>query len=331
MEKNLFIGIDISKLVMDATVLISSGEHHHSQFKNTKAGFNQLLRWARKFNPDGACELIFGFEDTGVYSIGIGRFLSGLKLKFVSENAYRIRRSMGILRGKDDKADSLLIARYLKRNLDELSFGEAASDLLLELGQLSSQRERLLKEKSAHQARIKEFKVLESHLDMKFLLKIEIEMVKLLDRKLKEVQAEISNRIKAQKELQEKKDLLCSVPGVGEQIASQMLIATRGFTRFSQWRKFSCYAGLAPFQHTSGTSVRGRTKVSKIANKKIKALLTMGALTSIRANNEYRQYYDRKTAEGKHPMAVLNAIKNKIVSRMFAVIEKNKPYVCLQV
>lgn len=330
MEKNLFIGIDISKLVIDATALLPGNEHHHSQFKNSKAGFSQLLKWVRKLNPNDAFELLFGFEDTGVYSIGIGKFLSGLKLKFVSENAYRIRHSMGILRGKNDKADSLLIARYLKRNLDELSFGEAASDLMLELGQLSSQRDRLLKEKSAHQARIKEFKALEGYLDMKFLLKVETEMVKLLDKKLKEVQAEISSRIKAEKELQEKKELLCSVPGVGEQIANQMLVITRGFTRFSQWRKFSCYAGLAPFQHASGTSVRGRTKVSKIANKKIKALLTMGALTSIKANNEYRKYYDRKTAEGKHPMAVLNAIKNKIVSRMFAVIERKTPYVCLQ-
>ncbi|MFC6998798.1 transposase [Rufibacter roseus] len=330
MQKKLFIGIDISKLVMDATVLFPDGRHDHHQFKNSRAGFNQLLRWVRRLSSKEAYELIFGFEDTGVYSIGIGRFLSGLKLRFVSENAYRIRRSMGIQRGKDDKADSLLIARYLKRNLEELSFGQAAPDLLLELGQLSSQRERLLKERAAHKTRIKELKVLEGCLDMRFLLRIEADMVRLLDKKLREVEEEIGKRIKAQEGLQEKKELLCSVPGVGEQIANQMLIITRGFTRFPDWRKFSCYAGLAPFKHTSGTSVRGRTKVSKIANKKIKALLTMGALTSIKSKNEYRQYYERKTAEGKHPMAVLNAIKNKIVSRMFAVIERNTPYVCLQ-
>ncbi|MFD1758017.1 transposase, partial [Rufibacter sediminis] len=226
--------------------------------------------------------------------------------------AYRIRRSMGIVRGKDDQADSLMIARYLKRNLDELKFGHAAPDLLLELQQLSSQRERLLKEKSAHKTRIKEMRVLEGCLDMRFLLKVEKEMVALLDRKLREVQAEINRRIAAQRELREQKELLCSVPGVGEQTANQMLVLTRGFTRFPCWRKFSCYAGLAPFRYSSGTSVKGRTKVSKIANKKIKALLTMGALTSIKAGNEYRSYYERKTAEGKHPMAVLNAIKNKI-------------------
>jgi len=123
-------------------------------------------------------------------------------------------------------------------------------------------------------------------------------MVKLLDKKLKELETEISKRIKAEKQLHEKKDLLCSVPGVGEQIANQMLIITRGFTMFSEWRKFSCYAGLAPFKHCSGTSIKGRTKVSKIANKKIKALLTMGALTSIKAGNEYRKYYDKKPQKG---------------------------------
>lgn len=330
MEKNLFIGIDVSKLVLDATALFPNNEYVHSQFKNSNTGFRQLLKWVGKLRPGESLGLVFGFEDTGVYSIGLGRFLSELKLRYVSENAYRIRRSMGIVRGKDDQSDSLMIARYLKRNLDELKFSEAAPDLLLELGQLSSQRERLLKERSAHKARIKEMRVLENCLDLRFLLKIEKEMVALLDKKLREVQAEINRRIEAQRELREKKELLRTVPGVGEQTANQMLILSRGFTRFPGWRQFSCYAGLAPFRYSSGTSVRGRTKVSKIANKKIKALLTMGALTSIKAGNEYRKYYDRKTAEGKHPMAVLNAIKNKIVSRMFAVIERNTPYVCLQ-
>ncbi|WP_181304935.1 IS110 family transposase [Rufibacter sp. XAAS-G3-1] len=331
MEKNLFIGIDVSKLTLDATALFPDNGHCHSQFKNTKAGFGQLARWAAKLCPGPDHGLILGFEDTGVYSVGLGRFLSEKGLRFVSENAYRIRRSMGIVRGKDDQADPLMIARYLKRNLDELTFGQAAPCLLLELGQLSSQRERLLKEKSAHKTRIKELKVLEGCLDMRFLLKVEKEMVALLDKKLKEVQAEINRRIAERQELREKKELLCTVPGVGEQTANQMLVLTRGFTRFPCWRKFSCYAGLAPFRYSSGTSVKGRTKVSKIANKKIKALLTMGALTSIKAGNEYRKYYERKTAEGKHPMAVLNAIKNKIVSRMFAVIQRNTPYVCLQV
>ncbi len=303
-------------MVLDATALFPDNGHCHSQFKNTKAGFGQLVRWAAKLSPDHG--LILGFEDTGVYSVGLGRFLSGKGLRFVSESAYRIRRPVGVVRGKDDQAGSLMIARYLKRNLDELTFGQAAPGLLLELGQLSSQRERLLKEKSAHKTRIKELKVLGGCLDVRFLLRIEKEMVALLDRKLKEVQAEMNRRVAERRELREKKELLCTVPGVGGQTANQMLVLTRGFTRFPCWRKFPCYAGLAPFRYSSGTSVRGRTRVSKIANKKIKALLTMGALTSIKAGNEYRKYYDRKTAEGKHPMAALNAIKNKIVSRMFA-------------
>ncbi|WP_066833382.1 IS110 family transposase [Rufibacter ruber] len=232
MEKNLSVGIDVSKLVLDATVLFPNGDHAHQQFKNNKVGFGQLLRWVGKFNAYATCGAVFGFEDTGVYSVGLGRFLSELKLKYVSENACRIRRSMGTVRGKDDKADSLLIARYLKRNLEELSFNGAAPDLLLELRQLFSQRELLLKEKSAHKARIRELKVLGRCLDVRFPLRIEKEMVCLLDRKLKEVQAEINRLIEAQRELREKKGLLCSVPGVGEQTATQMLILTRGFTRF---------------------------------------------------------------------------------------------------
>jgi transposase len=96
---------------------------------------------------------------------------------------------------------------------------------------------------------------------------------------------------------------------------------------FKNWRKFACYCGVAPFEYKSGSSIKGRTRVSHLANKKIKALLNMAALTAKKNDMEMRAYYDKKVKEGKNKMLVLNSIRCKIISRAFAVIQRNTPFV----
>ena len=96
------------------------------------------------------------------------------------------------------------------------------------------------------------------------------------------------------------------------------------------WRKLACYCGVAPFKHQSGSSIKGKTKVSHIANKKMKSLLNMAALSAKRNDIEIKEYYERKVEEGKNKMSVLNAIRCKIISRAFAVIERETPFVNIQ-
>ena len=123
-------------------------------------------------------------------------------------------------------------------------------------------------------------------------------------------------------------DLLKSVDGIGKRIAIYMVAVTMGFTRFQNPKQFFCYAGLAPFRYTSGKSIHSKSKVSQRANKHIKALLHLAAVSAATHMNdsEYRRYYERKTAEGKHPMLVLNVVRAKLVSRMFAVIRRDSVY-----
>ena len=99
------------------------------------------------------------------------------------------------------------------------------------------------------------------------------------------------------------------------------------FIVFKDWRKFACYSGIAPFEYSSGSSVRARTKVNHFADKKIKSLLHLVALNAIKYDNELKEYYQRKRNEGKHTLLVLNNIKCKIVSRAFAVISRESPFV----
>ena len=109
--------------------------------------------------------------------------------------------------------------------------------------------------------------------------------------------------------------LLCSIPGIGSQIAAHLLVVTQCFTSFENSRQLCCYAGIAPFEYSSGTSIRGRTKVSHLANKSLKSLLNMAALNAVRLDKELHLYYERKKNEGKNGMVIMNAVRNKIVAR----------------
>lgn len=120
--------------------------------------------------------------------------------------------------------------------------------------------------------------------------------------------------------------LLLSVDGVGKQVALNVMSATRAFTKFATARKFACHVGVAPFRYTSGSSTKSAMKVSKKANRKLKSLMHMAALSAIKIKGELRDYYIRKVAEGKNKMSVINVVRAKIISRMFSVILNNRAY-----
>ena len=106
-----------------------------------------------------------------------------------------------------------------------------------------------------------------------------------------------------------------------------MLVSTNNFTSFENGRKYACYAGIAPFEFTSGTSIRGKTRTSKFGNKTIKTLLNNGANSAIRYDKQIKKYYERKRGEGKEHKVVVNAVCCKLVNRIFAVIKRQSPYV----
>ncbi|OAV72332.1 Transposase IS116/IS110/IS902 family protein [Bacteroidales bacterium Barb6] len=120
---------------------------------------------------------------------------------------------------------------------------------------------------------------------------------------------------------------LCTVEGIGDKTAVKMIVVTKGFTDFTDARKFCCHAGMAPFSYSSGSSIRSRSRILHRADKSIKALLQRAALVvATRCRGELHEYYERKVAEGKNRMSVLNAVRAKLVHRMFAVIRNNQDY-----
>lgn len=323
-----FIGIDISKNTLDvAAITPKARKGEHKQFSNTSKGFKDLLNWAIKITGKESGQLLFCMEHTGVYAYKLSCFLSDKDLSFCLENALQIKRSMGINRIKNDKADAQMIARYAMRHQDDLKLYKLPSKSIIKLKHLLVYRERLLKSKHAFKVSFKELSKHTNKEDNSFISNESKSLINVLNKRIKKVELEIENLIKSEESLKKNYKLAMSVGGIGKFTASHMLVYTNNFVSFANSRQFACYSGIAPFEHSSGISLKGRAKISPLANKKMKGLLSIGACSAIQHDNELRNYYNKKIKEGKPPLSVLNVVKNKMVSRVFAVIKRGTPYV----
>ncbi|MGB0930555.1 MAG: transposase, partial [Chitinophagales bacterium] len=146
---------------------------------------------------------------------------------------------------------------------------------------------------------------------------------------VKSIEKEILNIINTEPQLKKNYELIQSVPGIGAVIAAYIVIYTENFTKFADARKFASYCGIAPYEYESGSSIKGKTKISSFGYKRLKSLLFMGAMSASKNCPELHLYYKRRLKVGKKPMDVFNAIKNKMIHRVFAVIRRQSPYLAL--
>jgi transposase len=241
------------------------------------------------------------------------------------ESALQIKKSLGVQRGKNDQVDAKRIAQYAFIHRHEVKLFELATESLLALKQLLAYRERLVESRKSFQTPMKELKEFNADLSGK-IIKETNSLLKTIDRKIEKVNAEMLELVKQDDTLNKQYRLITTVPGIGEITAIYLLVYTGGFSRFSSWKQFACFCGIAPFDYKSGTSIKGKTRVSHLANKKLKSILTMCALGMIKTDNELKQYYERRKADGKNSMSVINVLRNKLVSRVFAVVERGTAY-----
>ncbi len=318
------IGIDVGKISNDA--IIHSNQFSFT-FDNTKEGFKILLKTVLKGVSCDKEQILFVFEHTGIYSFPLSVFLTENSLSFVIVPGLEIKRSIGIQRGKNDKVDAKRIALYAFRRLDEIKPSELPTKTLITLRRLLSLRDRLVIQRASYMKNVGENSKFLKRSENVILFQVQEKMVKEFTSQIKKVDDELEHIISSESNLLKQYELITSIKGVGKQTALYMIAFTNGFTLFSNWRKFASYAGTAPFPYQSGISIHGRTKVNHLANKKFKGLLNMCATTSIICNPEIKVYYQKKKLEGKNGMSIMNAIRNKILARIFAVINRGTPYV----
>jgi transposase len=317
------IGIDVSKLTLDVYVRTTKV---HKQFSNDLKGFKQIVKWSlkQKINLE---ETLFCFEHTGWYCLMLSYFLFENRHRYCCINAIEIKRSMGLKRGKSDKADAWEIANYSWLRRDELTPSTPPAKKLIELQRMMSLREQLVKQQTASKNLFKGMgEIVEDEVNdiSMALLK---ENISHLENQISAIEKAMTDLIKEDETMIINYKLSKTVKGVGMVLAIQMLLHTHNYTRFESSRQFSAYCGLVPYPYQSGTSINGRNKIHPISDRKMKSLLSMSAISAIQHDKELKLYYQKRVEEGKPKMVVLNIIRNKIVSRVFATVNRGTPYV----
>ena len=188
-----------------------------------------------------------------------------------------------------------------------------------------SLRFRLIETKKLLSAPVDEFSATQA-VGHKDVIDLTEPVLKKLAVQVEVVEQQIEEIITNDNHLQRLQEIITSVDGVGKVTAWQMIVTSNEFKDFSNSRKFACFSGVVPFDHSSGTSIYSRPRVSHMANKKMKELLHMSALSATIMKGELNDYYTRKVKEGKNKMLVLNNIRNKIIQRVFACVKENRKY-----
>ena len=322
MKNKDVVGIDVSKLTIDAYVQLSQV---HAVFNNDEKGFKQLVRWIKKNINCQMEELLICFEITGMYSLQLTSFLSRNSINYVMENPIQIKRSMGLVRGKNDKVDSKRIAEYAFMRKDKLQYTTLPSQELIKVQNILALRDRMIRQKAGYQASIGEYKRVLTQTQEKDFFQMLNSLISTLKKQIQKAEKAIMEIIESSQTLRDQYVLLVSIKGIGIILAANILVTTVCFTKFDDSRKYACYCGTAPFSYASGTSIKGKTKVSQMANKKMKALFNMAARSAIQHDPELKKYFDNRMEKGANGMSTINIIRNKLIHGVFAVVKRGTP------
>ena len=327
--KTFFVGIDISKDWLDVAICDETTLEIPLSWRcdNKVQEIEKMLKKCLKQTKGN--QLWFCFEHTGNYGLLLSNLLESSEIRYSAVPALEIKRSIGMTRGKNDQVDATRIAVYAATNKLRLKESKLPGKQLLRVKYLLTHRSLLLKTCVQLQNSKKSFEIAGKMVELQDIITDLKERIAELKVQITAIEETMKTEIEADESLSETFVKATSVKGVGLMIAATMMVCTNNFTAFENPRAFNCYAGLAPFSYSSGSSIQGETKTSSLRNRTMKTLLFNGANSAILCDHELKAYYNRKMKEGKHRMVVINSVACKMVSRVFAVVKRNAPYVNL--
>lgn len=332
MEFKFTLGVDMSKewfnycLMSKNFEIICEGEVEN----NPESIFQFISHLLEKQNLNCIDEIVIIMEHTGIYVQHLVNCWLSKAGQLSIVPAYKVSQLLAGQLGWDEKSDQIdarRLSEYGFRYSDQLQLWKVKDQSIQLLNALNSTRRRLLNALNTLQVPLKEslrFDTVEVFEAIQLSCQQSIDALK---ADLKQTEQKIKELIMKDEHLKKLFDLITSIDGVGPVTASEVIIATEGFDKFKpdQAKAFARYAGVVPLKKQSGKSKK-RSRTSKRANRKIKTVLTMGATSLIGSKSELGQYYDRKRAEGKPHLSVVNAIRNKLVLRIFAVVRNQVMY-----
>jgi len=324
-----FVGIDISKTWFDIALIEADhpGESIHHQFSQSADGFKKMLTWLQQQDVLLDNGTLFCMEYTGIYNTGLVSFLVEQKAQLWVEMPLRIKRSTGFERGSDDKTCAIKIAGYAFRYQDKMQLWRPVDNNIEKIKNLIAQRDRVMNAITQLTVPINELAACGCNKkEVKELEKLQRSPLKALQKTKQAIEQLIVKTAQQDVEIIKKVKQVQSINGIGPVTAVALLAYTKGFTSFCNAKQLACYCGVVPFTKRSGTSIRFKSTVSPHANKKLKKLLHLCALSAIKNDKEMQAYFERKVAEGKNKMSVINAVRNKLIHRVFAVIRDDRFY-----
>lgn len=320
------VGVDVSKESLDACMIeVSTQREFTICLTNTNEGYAKLKRWMKQHGNDHHERTLVCMEHMGIYTRNLVKYLMNRGVNVWLESSLHIKRSSGLARGKSDKIDAGRIARFAMVYQREAKLVKLTHPTLERLQHLKRLRSRLLKSKMSQEFALNEME----HFDKKSaseIRRLSKAALEGLAKSLKRVEDKMLEVIEMDKEVRALYELITSVKCVGKVLATDLIVYTHGFTRMLDGKKLACYCGVAPFEYSSGTSINGKPGTSSFANKILKYDLHMAAMSAIRHCPELKEYYQRKREEGKGKMTILNAIRNKLLHRVVAVVKRGTPY-----
>lgn len=320
--KKCFVGCDVSKQTLDFALFERGKDYRtfeHIQVPNTTEGFQAMRKWLRSKGIK-ISDAVIAMEHTGAYSTALAEWCFKKGYTFVFLHPLDVKNACGRGRNKTDKVDSQFIADYVYTMREKLTPSAPESPTIKTLRELKNERSlivnartgfisqsRTMNDKAAHQRAGR--------------------IIAELNKQVKIIEKQIISVVNSDESLKKNFDLLLSIKGIGIINAVTTIVATGNFSRFQTARQYAKFCCIAPLSHQSGISVKKGNHVSKAGHNEIKATLTLAARSVIVHDAQLKAYYERKMAEGKSHGCVMNAVKFKLVCRMFAVIGRQSPYV----
>lgn len=308
------VGIDVSKETL-AVCRLAAGKPQHLEVENAKAGFRKLVKIC---GP----ESLYVMEATGSYYMRLAYFLSEQGAKVAVVNPLVIKRfiQMHLGKGKSDRKDAQWIMRYGQQN--ELRLWQPDDAQLVECRQLEQTIEQLIKQKTMT---LNSLEALERQpVRNRMTLKTLKLTLLVLQKQIHLLEQELGDHLRDQ--FKEQLELLSSIPGIGKKTAGMLLLFYGGFRQVESYRQLIAKAGLCPREYSSGSSVRGKVRITKMGGSQIRSKLYMCSLTAMRANTACRELYQRLVAKGKNRKLALIAVCNKLLKQAFAIVNSGVPY-----
>ncbi|MEO7838876.1 MAG: IS110 family transposase [Anaerolineales bacterium] len=311
-----FVGIDIASSTFTACVggIPWQVVLKPQLFENTENGYQAFLDWLASHQVLAKASVVC-MEATGVYSEGLAYFLFAKNYQVAVQSPLEVKRTFKPNGPKTDAVDSLQIAEYACRHIDKLSFWQPRNEILEQVKALLATREQFVSQNVAHKNALQAIqrKVVRTP----FAEQVHSQMIEQFKKHILAIDHEIRRLIESDPTFKEMLLLLLSVPGVGLLLAAHMILLTQ---QSLQYKQLASYLGIAPHEHSSGTSVFKHATSRHFGPPAVRKLLYLASCSVRTHQPQFQSYFLRKTKEGKPAKVVLNNIANKLIKIICTVL-----------